>query len=722
MESRATATARLRRWRAAQAARRAALQPLIATAAPARKPRSASQRPFWGIDGEGITTPSGSHRYMLMCAGDDLHARELFTGKPLSTEQCLDFILSLPPDVLLVGFSFGYDTTMALLDLDPKRRADLFTEKPRPGMNKNAWRATWQFGQRRSPYTYWHGRYGIEYLPGHYLRVCRIEQHVKHSPDGLLSWVATRVVKGSTRTVWESFGFFQKKFAKALDDFQIGSQAERALIAKNKAERAVFARVTKEIRRYCASECALLARMMESLRTNANVAGIRPRTWNGAGKFAAALHTAYHTMTTENLRTSVRSGVLDHADAAYYGGRFECPKIGQLSGPVFEYDIVSAYPAAMLELPCLEHGTWEYLSPDQIKALHATGAGLFVCDVVYKHEFPRCQGMCGLPHRHGNQALYAKAAGSLCWPSEGRGVYWSTELRSAELLGARYVFGSGWRYVANCTCQPFDWVTALFLERKRLGKSTAGYPLKLAINALCGKLAQRVGNPRWNNPIWAGLITAATRAKLNQAIAANPSAIAMIATDGIYCTADPSTSLNPLGLPLSDDLGGWEMARHERGLFVCQPGLYWGKGTDAKLKTRGMSRGFFADRAIQRRFEKAWTKWGSAGDLSPMSAPTVAVPIRLFIGLRLAQARNAPETAGRWIDDERELSFNWAAKRGAGRWEQGHVTTFPLQGSREWRSAIYDPAADYIMNGALDAAELDEQRDGWQWLSGDNAV
>ena len=69
-------------------------------------------------------------------------------------------------------------------------------------------------------------------------------------------------------------------------------------------------------------------------------------------------------------------------------------------------------------------------------------------------------------------------------------------------------------------------------------------------------LAQRIGKAAFANMIWAGLITAITRAKLNDAIALDPLNILMLATDALY-------SLQPLDLPLGDRLGQWARLRGE---------------------------------------------------------------------------------------------------------------------------------------------------------------
>jgi hypothetical protein len=91
--------------------------------------------------------------------------------------------------------------------------------------------------------------------------------------------------------------------------------------------------------------------------------------------------------------------------------------------------------------------------------------------------------------------------------------------RLARKLGASVTIKEAFRYVKQCQCRTFDWVEPLYAYRRQLGSSGQGYPLKLAINSLYGKLAQRIGEPPWRNPLWAGLITARTRALLMDAAA-----------------------------------------------------------------------------------------------------------------------------------------------------------------------------------------------------------
>jgi hypothetical protein len=572
-----------------------------------------------GVDGEGGgRNRHGQQHYLLLRAGPF----ECYTGKRLTTLDCLNFICNLPAAPLLVGFSFGYDTTQILRDLSPERIAKLFTDKD------------WQVGSRYTWLTLIDNRgrahrFGVEYLPKNYLRVCRMDAQF-------------RPVKDSARTIYEVFGFFQMSFLKALQAFDIGRK-HWIEIESNKLARGGFARMTRAIRHYNALECDLLARLMEAFRTVCIDAGLRPRTWNGAGKLAAAEHAAHRTITAAQVQMRTPDGVLQFASNAYYGGRFEVPYVGEVPGPIFEYDLRSAYPAAMRSLPCLLHGRWQWFVGKPPLSLH-------VAYVVFSH--PENSALCGLPIRQQD--------GRLFWPREGQGTYWSVELTAAKRLGARIKYTAGWAYEQRCQCQPFDWIEHRYEQRRAIAAEhgvARGIPIKLALNSLYGKLAQRIGNPRYGNMIWAGLITATTRAALIDAARSAPDQIVMFATDAVFSHVS-------LSLPIGEGLGQWEASEHPR-LFVVQPGLYWGA---KKPKTRGVPDSLFRDHI--RTFERAWRHWCVVTPRDAPAPPSVSILVPSFVGLRLAHATGKPETAGRWIkttdrEAQRVFSFAWDGKRDA---------------------------------------------------------
>lgn len=588
------------------------------------------QKPFTGCDGEGADTDElGRQLYLLFRMGD----RELFTGSHLRTEEILDFICDHPTNDILVGFSFGYDVTMILRDMPSDQLNRLFAPK--------------DMGEGKSRYT-WFKNFDVEYLSKQYFRVRRMRWDIIENADGTLS--KKRVPDGQARTIFETFGFFQKSFVKVIQEFDVGTPEGREMIIANKMRRGEFEGITQEERDYCALECEYLAELMEKLREYCHAAGIRPRTWNGAGKLASALHKREGTLRADSVALlSIPDEVGALANMAYYGGRFEITRTGLIKQKVYEYDIRSAYPDAMRFLPCLEHGTWKKARGEAL-----IKSDIYVAGVHFNHPDSGAGHMCGFPVRSKEGHLY--------WPLQGSGVYWSPEIKSAQRLGAKVTHKEGWVYVKNCDCHAFDWVEPLFDYRRSIGSKGPGYPIKLGINSLYGKLAQRKGNGAYANMVHAGLITAFTRAKINNAIADNPGRIIMAATDAVY-------SLDPLQLDEGERLGQWEGEVLD-GLFIVQPGLYWCP-EQRKRKSRGLPGKFFEEGGRTEEFERRWAAWDGSGD----NYPACPVELNNFIGLKLALSRGKPEIAGTWTEETRTINFDYRNKREGHVWGDGHIVT-----------------------------------------------
>lgn len=589
---------------------------------------------FVGCDGEGGGTDSkGRQNYLLLRMGE----RELFRdNEPLTMAECLDWICDAPRERVYVGFAFGYDVTQIIRTLHPERVKELFMS--------DAEREKRNIPRQRYVFA---GRFKIDYLPGHYFRVCRLIDKPVTDPDTGETRMVPVIDKKSSRTIYETFGFFQCSFLKALHDFKIATPAELELIERNKADRGNFVRVTDEIRRYCAMECDLLARLMETFRDlvkSGEEGGlVQPQKWSGAGKLAAALHAHNGTMLRKDYEKKLDPDLRDFCKQAYYGGRFEITHVGKVDGPIYEYDIRSAYPAAMGRLPCLECGVWRKVSKGDWPSV-PKGA-LYVADCRYKHK--KDAFLCGLPHR---------TNGHLLWPRQGEGIYWSVEIEAARRLGAKVTLLDGWVYEPACDHQPFAWVKPLYDFRRTLTKPQ-DIPVKLAINALYGQLAARVGAGRWQNHLWAGLITAITRATLIDAALSAEGGLAsvlMLATDAVYSTS-------PLAVSVGTDLGQWETKQHPF-IFIAQPGLYWGPPAP---KTRGIPRTVLEPQTarLERRWGRFMEGYRATLRLADIRPPRVPVRLKTFIGLRLANARGDLSLAGRWDYDWRLIDFRWVLKR-----------------------------------------------------------
>jgi hypothetical protein len=225
-------------------------------------------RPMWGIDGEGGGTDVlGRQNYLLMVASGQASGTECMLhreGQPLSTRDCLEFILSLPSDPILVGYGVGYDATQILRGI--KKESTL-----RQILNPRS-------GKAGPCYTYW-SDYAIIYQQGQYFRVARID---RNGPK-------PTIIKGSCRTIYETLGFFQCAFVKAIANWEIGDKPERGIIAANKGQRDKFLQLTESMIGYCRLECRYLAMLMTEFHEVCTAAGILPKQWSGAGWLASAL-------------------------------------------------------------------------------------------------------------------------------------------------------------------------------------------------------------------------------------------------------------------------------------------------------------------------------------------------------------------------------------------------------------------------------------------------
>src|SRR5271163_2157680 len=136
-----------------------------------------------------------------------------------------------------------------------------------------------------------------------------------------------------------------------------------------------------EIKNYCGLECMKLAEMMKRVIQAHRDAGLQLTAFNGAGSTGAAMLEKMNARAFIKRRwtpTKSLSGgkvvkgkpkwldlsyephLKDAISRAFFGGRFEVSRVGPYLGPVWSYDISSAYPYAICFLPCLVHGSWEH--------------------------------------------------------------------------------------------------------------------------------------------------------------------------------------------------------------------------------------------------------------------------------------------------------------------------------------------------------------------------
>jgi hypothetical protein len=164
-----------------------------------------------------------------------------------------------------------------------------------------------------------------------------------------------------------------------------------------------------------------------------------------------------------------------------------------------------------------------------------------------------------------------------------------------------------WIFHPASDFKPLGFVRDMFGYRTQIvklnKKDSRGQVIKLLINAIYGKMAQRKGHkgkPSKYASLWyAAAITAGRQRKLMEAALTKPYAIVAFATDGIY-----STEPLDVDLPVEKTLGEWEMQKGDKGSFI-QSGVYTVHLLDknGKPDIKAKSRGFRPDNTTKKESE-----------------------------------------------------------------------------------------------------------------------
>ncbi len=255
---------------------------------------------YAGVDGEG--KGRRDHRYVLLAWKDEHGKRCDWIENHehgLKTEECLEFLLSIPPRIKAFGFSTNYDLTMMLRDVDDGNLYRLF----RPELRQRP-----DGGKVVSPYPVrWKG--------------------YRLNLQGTKFYVA----KGNQkRTLWDVWKFYQSKFVRALVDWKVGDAETHERITTMKDERGESDKWTPdEMRLYCLEECANLGQLVRKLvQAHADV-GIELRSFYGAGSTASALLKQYEIGDKRGTQPQAMQRAVA---AAFFGGRFEHSVIGAVRG------------------------------------------------------------------------------------------------------------------------------------------------------------------------------------------------------------------------------------------------------------------------------------------------------------------------------------------------------------------------------------------------------
>ena len=541
-------------------------------------------KPFMAWDGEGWTDRDGNHSYFLLqnSKGHSIHAPRL------SSWTILQFIIDQAErykENIHIIYGGGYDVTHWLRDIDIEIRKKLKENN------------TVRF---RTPNDVaFQNFYQVDYIPHKWFS---------------LSGRSSRSRKIVRIQIFDVMTFFQSSFIKALESRNLPVPDE---IKSGKASRNDFTYDDlEEISRYCQLELEGLVALANQLRDEFKDANLTVSQWHGPGAVASAVFRKYKIIDHKQETSSeIEYGL----QRAYFGGRFEQFKAGHYDGKVYVYDIRSAYPDKIRNLPTLAGAHWKHTN------------GYRGLPGIYRCSFDASDHEDSRP----NPLPWRGKTGRVGFPGINRSVWvWHYEAEFATQIHEGYELYTDW------SVKPFRFIEEMYNTRaewKAIGRG-GERALKLAMNSGYGKTAQRIGGkdgkpPKWHQLEWAGMITSATRAQIYEAIMLAPDSIIAIETDSI-------ASMVPLPLDIGTGLGQWELTVYDSMTYI-QSGIYFADDTAHGTKVR--SRGIDV-KQLQYPEVMHWLR-------DPEKEPLL-VQAREFVGLT---ANRDPRMYGQWTDTTREI-------------------------------------------------------------------
>lgn len=367
-----------------------------------------------------------------------------------------------------------------------------------------------------------------------------------------------RISKNNIKVyIVDLFNIFQSGLNKASKKYLKESKIDYIDGNKLNTDLTYWVKNYKDIIKYCVKDCVLTAKLGNWLVDNAKKVNLP------LPKFI----TSHASFSKQYFRTNcyipsiktIPTNILDIAFNTYFGGRFELLKRGYFD-KLYLYDINSAYPSVIKDLPSLKYGIW---------------------NKVYKANKNECIGFYKVlldinePYISAFPILYKN--GSVIYPN---GIY-STWITWYELdLLSKYVrkFFYGYEYCGNIKeYYPFREAINYLYPIKQANKNkdkVLYWFYKIVMNAIYGCFIERHKKADGNiysgvlfNSVYASIITAKTRWRLLKDVKkSNWKYLVGFHTDSLIST-------KKLNLICNDDIGNWELVDEGEGVLI-NTGIY----------------------------------------------------------------------------------------------------------------------------------------------------
>jgi hypothetical protein len=364
-----------------------------------------------------------------------------------------------------------------------------------------------------------------------------------------------------------------------------GVEAAKMSLAQYKTDKDYRMKVDS----YCRQDARIVYNAVQDLRMGVGALGVELGSTPGATarRFLARLGQ-FPDILWETHLPFLRS---------YCGGRFEVVKRGIFDCPVYQYDIVSAYPWALAQCPWLTAtARQKWGTRFSLDALYGS----------YKIDFEFDDYLGIAPRWRDGIRIYSKAQKDT-WLARPEVDWLLRNGAKVRIHKALEVFDSNaqdlWRQV----------ITELFALKKARKEEAEGMGAKIVLNSMYGVLIQLVRRSgewvpllecakpvdfagslaleeppkefeggKYYAPLYAGNLTALTRVKLlDAARMVGPEAYIGGHTDSVLTTKKFPDKM------IGKDLGDWGLEESAERAEVCKTGMY---AIGDKVKVRGITR------------------------------------------------------------------------------------------------------------------------------------
>lgn len=332
---------------------------------------------------------------------------------------------------------------------------------------------------------------------------------------------------------------YQKNIGK-LDQDYLDMKEKRSSFSSN-----YYKNNRKEIRNYCIQDCILTKKLAEHwIKLFHDAFRFYTARWLSSGYLAEKILIKYGIDIPRLDETPEE--VNEIATNATFGSRIELVRRGFIS-QVYSYDIKSAYPFALSQIPQMTKGKW--IQSKKLEDNVLLGFFKIKCNI------PRSKHISPFPFR---------VNGKLIFPNgEFTTFVTLTELETCE-DASWYEILDSWQYLDENPEYPYkEFIQIMYEKRLKLKEddNPLELPFKIILNSIYGKTGQgeranvRMGNLL--NPIIFSTINGMCRAQIYKFIIDNnlERKVCMIYTDAITTTRNLNLESTKLGDFTSDKQG-----------------------------------------------------------------------------------------------------------------------------------------------------------------------